>query len=80
MTNQRLVNEIQILQRCEQLHGLRAKSIIDQLVMDSDRPLPDVIPPVPRWTTFNWPESGNVNFEAWWRERDRYARMMGPYL
>lgn len=78
--NQRLVNEIQLLQRCEKLFKLRAKPIIDQLIADSDRPLPDRIPPVPEWVRFAWPESGGVNLEQWWRERDRHTKMMGPYL
>lgn len=79
-SNQRLVNEIKLLQRCEKSSGLRAKGIIDQLIVEVDRPLPDVIPPVPRWVRFEWPAIGGVNFEQWWRDRDRHARMMGPYL
>lgn len=81
-SNQRLVNEIKLLQRCEKSSGLRAKGIIDQLIVDTDRPLPDVIPPVPRWVRFEWPASQSVNLADYWREVDRRGGMKwtGEYL
>jgi hypothetical protein len=77
--NKRLVHEVQLLQRCEAQHGLRAKPIIDRLVAESDRPLPDVLPPSPQWTTFTWPKSGVVDLTNYWREADKEQRYRGFY-
>lgn len=80
-SNQRLVCEIQLLQKCEREFGVSAKPVIDQLVADSDRSLPDILPPRLRWVQFSWPESSSVDYTAYWKQVDRNeSKWMGPYL
>lgn len=47
-----------------------------------EQPLPDVIPLPPQWMEFEWPKSGEVNLDSYWREvdRERGAKWMGAYL
>lgn len=70
----RLTAEITALVRCEQRHGLRAAPVIARLVADDERPLPDLIPAPPVWTTFSWPVSGAVDYDAEWRVVDRLGQ------
>lgn len=78
---QRLVREIALLQKCEREFGLLAKPVIDQLVEDSDRPLPDVLPKRFQWVKFSWPESRSVDYAEYWRRVDRSGvDWRGPYL
>ena len=79
----RLIEEVRLLRECETDFGLPAKHVITQLVADSDRPLPDVLPPrVLPWLSFEWPKSGEVDYTAFWRSIDRGNRVLwsGPYL
>lgn len=71
MEQKRLVREIEVLQRCEKRTGLTAKPIIDQLIVDSERPLPDQLPDRPQWVRFQWPRVGIVDFNDYWRNIDR---------
>lgn len=71
MQQKRLVREIEVLQRCEKRTGLVAQPVIDQLVADSERPLPDRLPPIPEWVRFEWPRYGEVNLLLYWRNFDR---------
>lgn len=76
-----LVREIQLLQRCEELFGLKAKPVIDRLIIEADRPLPDVIALPPDWLRFKWPESGIIDLASYWRAKDRDdKRWLGEYL
>lgn len=65
---------------------LRRKSTADvvarQLISDAERPLPDVLPQPPRFTTFEWPAGGRVDYIAYWQAADRRAKVDwgGPYL
>ena len=78
---QRLIREITLLQKCEREFGLPAKPVIDQLVADSDRPLPDILPQRLQWVRFEWPESRSVDYTAYWKQVDRNeSKWMGPYL
>ena len=82
MANDRLDHELRLLYTAEFHHKISAAPIVRQLVADEQHGLPDVLPRVPRWATFNWPISGSVNFEDYWRQVDRArgARWTGPYL
>lgn len=78
---QRLIREISLLQKCEREFGVSAKSVIDQLVVESDRPLPDVLPERFQWVEFSWPASRSVDYTAYWKQVDRdEPKWMGPYL
>jgi len=72
--NSRLDTEIQLLYRCELAHKLPAAPIIRQLIEDEARPLPDLIPLRPEWKEFEWPRNNEVNFENYWREKDRKSK------
>ena len=77
----RLIREITLLQRCEKEFGLSAKPVIDQLVVNSDRPLPDVLPERFQWVEFSWPESRSVDYTAYWKQVDRgYSLWTKEYL
>lgn len=78
--SKRLVREIQLLQRCEVKFGLRAKPVIDQLVADSNRLLPDKIPPSPLWVMFEWPRSGEVDLRSYWKVAEYHSAWKGEYL
>jgi hypothetical protein len=67
----RLKAELRLPRTAEAIFGVPAAPVARQLVADAERPLPDVLPPPPEWTTFRWPLGGKVNFEGWWREVDR---------
>lgn len=67
----RLNRELAILYDGELKYKLPAAPISRQLVADSERPLPDVLPKPPQWTTFEWPASGVLNYIAYWQEVDR---------
>lgn len=69
--SQRLIREIQLLQRCEAQWKLKAKPIVDQLIADADKPLPDHLPQPPAWTTFEWPRSGEVDLRSHWKLIDQ---------
>lgn len=77
---QRLRREIDVLCRCEERFKLPAQPVIDRLIADADRPLPDRLPRRPHWTTFEWPESGLVNLESYWHARERKSQLLEPYL
>lgn len=64
-----LTTEIQLLLRAEFRYGVPAKPIINQLLAESERPLPDAIPPKPPWVAFQWPKSGEIGFIAYWHFR-----------
>lgn len=78
----RLDTEIRLLYVCERVWKLPAGPVIRQLVQWEDAPLPDLLPPVPEWVTFQWPASRVVNFEDYWRAQDGGVtkRWAGPYL
>lgn len=82
----RLATELALLYRVEALHKLPAAPITRQLVEWEQQLLPDIIPPVPRWVKFEWPASGTVDLNAYWRSVDRergtpsVSRWGGPYL
>ena len=76
LNQQRLVREIALLQQCEREFKLPAKPIVDQLVADSDRPLPDVLPLPFQWVKFQWPASRGMDYREYWRQVDR----RGDYL
>jgi len=63
-------NEIQLLYRCEAIFKVPAAPIIRQLVAETERPLPDRFPPVPERRSFQWPELGLVDFQAYWHSRE----------
>lgn len=73
--SEHLTRELALLYRCEAEHKAPAAPIIRQLVADATRPLPDVLPRPPAWATFEWPSSGEVNYEIYWRGIDRSARL-----
>lgn len=78
----RLASELALLYRVEAVYKIPAAPVVRQLVEWEEQSLPDVLPRCPRWVEFEWPESGSVNLEAWWRakDRERGARWMGAYL
>lgn len=77
--SRRLVREIELLQRCEAQFELKAKPIIDQLVADADRLLPDHLPQPPAWIDFEWPRSGEIDLRSHWKLVDRIG-WRGEYL
>jgi hypothetical protein len=72
--SRQLIRELALLYRCEAEHKVSAARVIRQLIADAARPLPDVLPRPPAWVTFEWPSSGEVNYEPYWRGVDRKAR------
>jgi uncharacterized protein Usg len=78
----RLTRELRLLYTVEAHYKLPAAPIIRQLVAWEDARLPDSLPPVPAWVRFDWPVSGGVNLEDYWRTRDRgkLREWGGPYL
>ena len=58
----RLNKELRLLYKAEAEHKIPAVPIIRQLIVDSERPLPDMLPPQPEWKVFEWPRSGEVRF------------------
>lgn len=68
--NQRLAREISLLYKVEAQYKIPAAPVVRQLVEDAERPLPDVLPPQPVWTTFDWPLSGDVNLSHYWKNYD----------
>lgn len=79
----RLTTELRLLYAVERDYQLAATLVIRQLATWEDARLPDALPPSPPWTTFQWPMSGAVNFDDYWRARDRgqgRGQWMGPYL
>lgn len=79
--SKRLANELALLYRAEAAHKVPAAPIVRQLIIDSERPLPDVLPPCPRWTGYKWPESGSVDLISYWRAKDRGDKQwLGEYL
>lgn len=78
----RLNRELAILYDGEAKYKLPAARISRQLVADAERPLPDVLPKSPQWTTFEWPVGGHVDYSAYWQAMDRRAKIDwgGPYL
>lgn len=60
----RLIIEIGLLQRVELAHGLPVGPIIEQLAADANRPLPDVLPAMPKLVRFWWPARGIVDYGA----------------
>lgn len=66
----RLIREIEVLQRCERRTGLLAKLVIDQLIADSDRQLPDVLPERPKWVQFAWPSGEMLDYKDYWDRVD----------
>lgn len=75
----RLIREISLLQKCEREFGLLAKPVINQLVRESDRPLPDVLPERFQWVRFEWPVSKSIDYTNYWRQVDR-SGWRGEYL
>jgi hypothetical protein len=68
----RLENEIDLLRKIELAYmEIAAGPIIRQLLTDDARPLPDVVPPQPKWIKFDWPRSNEVNLVNYWRQVDR---------
>ena len=58
----RLREELRLLYRAEADYKVPAAPIVRQLIADAERPLPDVLPPPPAWTTFQWPGGVLVSF------------------
>lgn len=58
----RLHEELRLLYRAEADYKVPAAPIVRQLIAESERRLPDALPPAPAWTTFQWPRSGVVSF------------------
>lgn len=77
-----LARELALLYAVEATYKIPAAPVVRQLIVDSERPLPDVIPLPPVWVEFEWPKSGMVNLDSYWRgvDRERGAKWMGPYL
>lgn len=84
--NSRLATELSLLYRIEAAHKIPAAPITRQLVEWERQSLPDAIPPAPRWIEFQWPASGSVDLNAYWKgvdreqRRERLERWGGPYL
>ena len=55
----RLLNEIELLYRCEARYGFSARKVVAQLVIDYIYDSwPTDEPPAPRWVKYRWPKSG----------------------
>lgn len=82
MTSTRFTVELALLREVEDRYKIPAAPVARQLLADSERSLPDVIPLPPQWVEFEWPRSGEVSLVNYWREvdRERGAKWMGPYL
>lgn len=58
----RLVNrELVLLAEVSDRWKIPTAHIAQRLVGWAEQPLPDVLPPSPRWREFQWPRSGIVN-------------------
>jgi hypothetical protein len=63
MIDDRLNIELRLLYICEAQRKIPAAPVVRQLIADADRPLPDVLPPRPEWTMFQWPKSGDSGYK-----------------
>lgn len=70
MVDKRLRREIQLLYAVEAKYKIAAAPVINQLLADTERPLPDTLPHPPAWAGFTWPMSGEVNFTQYWKNHD----------
>lgn len=80
MNTDRLNRELRLLYDCEAKFKIPAAPIVRRLVAESERPLPDTLPPKPAWISFDWPASGSVDLVSYWRGVDRKQSWSGPYL
>lgn len=62
----RLLNEIQVLGRCQSQHNLPVADVIAQLAADHARP-DGPTPPIPIWRSFTWPGSEIIDLRMHWK-------------
>lgn len=64
MNLNRLLNEIELLNRCEVRYGISARLVAAALIADYTYAMLDVgapEPPKPEWKEYRWPRTGRVN-------------------
>lgn len=67
---QRLLNEIQVLGRCQSQHGLPVADVVAQLAADFARPNGPT-PQRPKWKSFKWPPDEEIlDFRPYWKQID----------
>jgi len=68
----RTVNrELLLLAEVSDRYKIPTAPVAQCLIGWIEQPLPDIFPPLPQMVEFEWPRSGVVNFEGYWREMDR---------
>lgn len=67
----RLNCELAILYDVEVRYKIPAAPIARQLIAESERPLPDILPRRPVWLKFEWPMSGEIDYRRYWQSLDR---------
>ena len=72
-----LTDEIRLLYKVEAWFKIPAAPVVRRLIMEADRPLPDLLPPKPPFVTFQWPESGAVDYRSEWDRADKSTNTAG---
>lgn len=69
-----LRNETWLLYKTEAFYKIPAAPVIRYLTIETSRPLPDLLPPIPLSQLFTWPSSMEVDYRNYWRKYDNGGR------